>query len=141
MATPQIPLNPIMSETYQLFRDRGMVPWGLNIDGASYGPILLDADGALKVSGEFSATVTTDPAPTQSASLAGCATVGTGSGSVSAGALWVTFVLSSDFTGSIAGQTLAGATGASITFPSMGKKYPAIAYVVTTGTLTIFTAA
>lgn len=101
---------------------------------------LIDTDGNLKVSGAFSASVTTNPTPTDTASIAE-STLATTSGSVTTGALWATFVFSPNFSGTIAGQSFSGASGASVTFPPMGKKYPAINYTITAGSLTILTAA
>lgn len=62
----------------------------------------------------------------------------TTSGSVTTGAIWMSFTLSADFTGSINGVARDGATILSVPFgPVQGYKYPAIAYVRTTGTITI----
>jgi len=62
----------------------------------------------------------------------------TSSGSVSAGKDSVTFMPSSDYTGLIDGVSYPGASWQVIPFTaSVGRKLPAIAYTVTTGSLNI----
>lgn len=64
----------------------------------------------------------------------------TSSGSVAASAIWVTFMLSSDFVGTINGVTISGTAVLSVALPAVpGYKYPAIAYTRSAGTLTITT--
>ncbi len=58
-----------------------------------------------------------------------------GTYTVVAGCRGVTFIFSSDFTGTVAGKTFAGSTDASYTVPMQaGDTLAAITYVVTTGT-------
>lgn len=59
----------------------------------------------------------------------------TDDGSVTAGALAVTFTTSDDFTGTINGATRYA--NMSYTFDAKGGKTPAIAYTTTTGSITI----
>lgn len=59
----------------------------------------------------------------------------TDDGSVTAGALAVTFTTSDDFTGTINGATRYA--NMSYTFDAKGGKTPAIPYVTTTGSITI----
>lgn len=64
----------------------------------------------------------------------------TASGTVTANTLWINFLLSSDFVGTINGVTMTGATVLSFAMsPVPGYKYPAIAYTRSAGTLTITT--
>lgn len=60
----------------------------------------------------------------------------TTSGSVTAGAKWVNFIMSDDFTGTVNGANIIGAF--SFMMPYMGQDlYPAIPYTVTTGNIRI----
>lgn len=58
------------------------------------------------------------------------------SGSVSAGALAVTLTTSDDFSGTINGATRAAST-AYVFNPTNGRTLPAVAYVITTGSIVI----
>lgn len=84
-----------------------------------------------------SGTVTTIPTA-NSRTLGGGAAV-TSSGSVSSGAYSVTFILSNDFAGSIAGTTFAGTNDRSFTTPPLpaGQTYGAISYVISAGSMRI----
>lgn len=64
----------------------------------------------------------------------------TSSGSVTANDIWITFLLSADFVGTINGVAYTGASVLAFTLPSVpGYKYPAITYTRSAGTLTITT--
>lgn len=65
-------------------------------------------------------------------------TLATTSGTVTKGARSVTFIFSSDYTGTVAGIAFAGTTDSSFSPPiQTGDTSSAIAYVVTTGNIRI----
>lgn len=90
-----------------------------------YEPMQTDANGHLKVTLPSGAHTLTSTAPTTSAA----SPLATGSSSIS-------FVTSSDFTGTINGIAFPASSNKNVT-AQLGKTLPAIAYTVTAGTLYI----
>lgn len=105
----------------------------VSFDGLPLGTV--NGEIALKIMGTGGGGFpVTPPAGPYTASVSSLAA----DGSVAAGARSVTFIFSSDFTGTIAGGAFAGATDASVDFVGpLGSTLGAIAVTVSAGTVRI----